>query len=238
MRLSDNQTTAKPASRVLRCFPAPLSPQLLLLIASLAIGSSTLNAEHPAAGAPGFVAMFNGKDLTGWKSTQQVSTWVMGLDQTVAWHPPEDGSHRLDYLMTERSYADFVLDLEFKLEPQGNSGVVMRMPNEKNPPRYGFEIQIRDSLGVPAPGEHDCGGLVHGIGPTKNMCKPPGEWNRYTITVRGRHVELVFNGETVINTNLDEVKLNDRPNAGFIALQGDAKSVAFRRVRIRELKSE
>lgn len=209
-----------------------LLPLLALLLAS-GLQSQDL---HPAADAPGFVPMFNGKDLTGWQTT---GNWVLESDGSIALHPRagETGWKRFDaYIATTRKYGDFILDLEFKFEPTGNSGVFMRVGDLKEPVASGFEVQILDTHGLEKPGHHDCGGIVHGIGPKKNMVKPAGEWNRYTITVQGRSVKVVFNGEEVINTTLDDINMKDRPNEGYISFQDEAKRVAYRNVRIRELK--
>jgi len=77
---------------------------------------------------------------------------------------------------------------------------------------------------------------VKGIGPSKNMVKPAGEWNRYSITVKGRSVKVIFNGEQIIDTSLDDITMKDRPNAGNIAFQDEALPVWYRNVRIKELK--
>ncbi|MCB1207769.1 MAG: DUF1080 domain-containing protein [Verrucomicrobiales bacterium] len=198
----------------------------------------SLQAEdlHPAADAAGFVPMFNGKDLTGWKTT---GNWLVEADGSVALHPREGetGWQRWSaYLATEKKYQDFVLDLEFKFEPTGNSGVFMRIGDLGEPVKTGFEVQILDTYGLEKPGHHDCGGIVRCIGPTKNMVKPAGEWNRYTITVKGRQVKVVFNGEQVIDVNLDDSEMKSRPSEGFIAFQDEAKRVSYRNVRIKELK--
>lgn len=209
----------------------------LTLLATLAL-ALTLQAEdlHPAADAPGFVPLFNGKDLTGWQTT---GNWIVEADGNIALKPREGekGWQRYDaYLSTVKKYGDFVLDLEFKFEPTGNSGVFMRVGDLKDHVKSGFEVQILDTYGLAKPGHHDCGGIVHAMGPTKNMVKPAGEWNRYTITVQGRKVKVVFNGEQVIDMNLDDTVKKDRPNEGHIAFQDEAKLVWYRNVRIRELK--
>jgi hypothetical protein len=209
----------------------------LTLLASLALAFA-LQAEdlHPASDAPGFVPLFNGKDLTGWQTT---GNWVVETDGNVALkpRPGEKGWQRYDaYLSTVKKYGDFVLDLEFKFEPKGNSGVFMRVGDLKDHVKSGFEVQILDTHGLAKPGHHDCGGIVHAMGPSKNMVKPAGEWNRYTITVQGRKVKVVFNGEQVIDMNLDDTVKKDRPNEGHIAFQDEAKLVWYRNVRIRELK--
>lgn len=208
---------------------------LLPLLLCLAL---SLHAEdlHPATDAPGFVPLFNGKDLTGWKTT---GNWLVEPDGSLSLHPREGekGWQRYDaYIATEKLYGDFVLDLEFKINAKGNSGVFMRVGDMKEPVKTGFEVQILDTYGLEKPGHHDCGGIVHGIGPSKNMVKPAGEWNRYTITVKGRSVKVVFNGEEVINTSLDDIKMADRPNVGHIAFQDEALRVWYRNVRIKELK--
>ena len=210
--------------------------KLTLLLASLL--AFTLQAEdlHPAADAAGFVPLFNGKDLAGWKTT---GNWLVEPDGSVSLHPREGekGWQRYDaYIATEKQYADFVLDLEFKINAKGNSGVFMRVGDMKEPVKTGFEVQILDTYGLEKPGHHDCGGIVHGTAPSKNMVKPAGEWNRYTITVKGRSVKVVFNGEQVIDTILEDIKMADRPNTGLIAFQDEALPVWYRNVRIKELK--
>jgi len=193
-------------------------------------------ADHPAADAPDFVPLFNGKDLTGWKTT---GNWLVEADGSISLHPREGekGWQRYDaYLSTEKQYADFTLDLEFKINAKGNSGVFMRVGDLKDHVKSGFEVQILDTYGLEKPGHHDCGGIVKGIGPSKNMVKPAGEWNRYTITVKGRSVKVIFNGEQVIDSSLDDIKMADRPNLGHIAFQDEALRVWYRNVRIKELK--
>jgi len=180
--------------------------------------------------------IFNGKDLTGWKTT---GNWLVEPDGSISLHPREGekGWQRYDaYLSTEKQYADFTLDLEFKINATGNSGVFMRVGDLKDHVKSGFEVQILDTYGLEKPGHHDCGGIVKGIGPSKNMVKPAGEWNRYTITVKGRSVKVVFNGEQVIDTSLDDINFKHLANAGHIAFQDEALRVWYRNVRIKELK--
>jgi len=210
----------------------------LVFLFSLIIVALSVHAEdpHPAADATGFAPLFNGKDLTGWKTT---GNWLVEEDGSLSLHPREGekGWQRYDaYIATEKLYGDFVLDLEFKINAKGNSGVFMRVDDMVEPVKTGFEVQILDTYGLENPGHHDCGGIVKGIAPSKNMVKPAGEWNRYTITVQGRSVKVVFNGEQVIDTTLEDMKMADRPNAGRIAFQDEALRVWYRNVRIKELK--
>jgi len=195
--------------------------------------SSTDDTDNDQAG---FTPMFNGQDLTGWKTT---GNWIVEDDGVVALHPRpgEHGWTRYDdYLTTARKYKNFILDLEFKFEKAGNSGVFLRVRDPKDQVKTGFEVQILDTHGKPEPvGEHDCGGVIHTAAPSKNMVKPAGQWNRYIITCDGPRLKVVFNGEQVIDLELDKTDLKDRPPEGYIGFQDEGKPVWYRNVRIKEL---
>lgn len=184
----------------------------------------------------GFKPMFNGKDLTGWKTT---GNWLVesGGIITLRPRPGETGWKRYDaYLTTERKYRDFVLDLEFKFEKGGNSGVFLRVRDPKSQVDTGFEIQILDTYGKEKITAHDCGGVIGTAIPTKNMVKPAGQWNRYTITCIGSHLTVVFNGEKIVDLDLSKSELKDRPLEGYIGFQDEAQRIWYRNVRIKELK--
>ncbi|MDP6442892.1 MAG: DUF1080 domain-containing protein [Pirellulaceae bacterium] len=186
--------------------------------------------------ASGFTEMFNGKDLTGWTTT---GNWVVEKDNTITLkpRPGESGWQRYkDYLTTNRKYGDFVLDLEFKFDAKGNSGVFMRVGDLKNHVTSGFEVQILDTYGKQKFGAHDCGGVIGTSGPSKMMVKPAGQWNRYTITLKGDHLQVVLNGERIQDFDLSQTKLKDRPAQGYISFQDEAKRIWYRNVRIKELK--
>ncbi len=192
----------------------------------------------------GFVSLFNRKDLTGWQTT---GNWVVeeGVDITLKPRPGESGWTRYkDYLTTSRTYRDFVLDLEFKFNAKGNSGVFLRVGDLKDHVNSGMEVQILDTHGKENVGHHDCGGLIKTQGPSKNMVKPAGEWNRYTITLKGNQLTVVLNGQTVIkNAQLPGVpekgKLGLQHHGGKNAKTGELSAasslIQFRNVSIKEL---
>lgn len=186
----------------------------------------------------GFVPLFNGKDLSGWKTT---GNWVVEEDGTVTLvpRPGETGWQRFDaYIMSEKRYKDFVIDIEFKILAEGNSGVFFRVDDPLVPVDTGIEVQILDTHGLENPGHHDCGGVIRTAGPTKNMAKPAGEWNRYVITCKGNHLTVVLNGEQIIDIQLDEGAMKDRPLEGHIGFQDEAKRVWYRNGKIKELDAE
>ena len=208
------------------------------VVLAVAACGATGNAVAAAGDDGGFTPMFNGKDLTGWQTT---GNWVVEKDGTVTLkpRPGEKGWQRYDaYLTTQRTYRDFVLDLEFKFGPGGNSGVFLRVADPKNQVKTGFEVQILDTHGKKKITAHDCGGVIGTAAPSKNMVKPAGEWNRYTITCKGSNLKVVLNGEQIIDLDLSKSGLKDRPPAGHIGFQDEAKRIWYRNVRIKELADE
>lgn len=201
-----------------------------------ALAACTFLVLPTHADEEGFVPLFNRKDLTGWQTT---GNWVMeeGVDVTLKPRKGESGWTRYnDYLTTARTYRDFVLDLEFKFEAKGNSGVFLRVGDLKDHVNSGMEVQILDTHGKENVGHHDCGGLIKTQGPSKNMVKPAGEWNRYTITMKGNQLTVVLNGEQILDLDLSQSAMKDRPAEGYISFQDEGKPIWYRNVRIKELK--
>ena len=91
-----------------------------LTLVSLIVGNLSLQADD-------WVTLYNGKDLTGWKTTGNWFTEPGGV-LAIKPRPGETGWKRYDaYLWAEKQYGDFVLDLEYKIPPKGNSGVFVRV---------------------------------------------------------------------------------------------------------------
>ncbi len=179
--------------------------------------------------------MFNGKDLSGWQTT---GNWVVEPDGVIALkpRPGEHGWKRFaSYLTTARKYRNFTIDLEFKFNAAGNSGVFMRVGDLKDHVSSGMEVQILDTHGKQDVGHHDCGGVIRTVGPSKNMVKPAGEWNHYTITIKDQQLTVVLNGERIVDVDLSQSAMKDRPAEGYISFQDEGKPVWYRNVRIREL---
>jgi len=213
-----------------------MKPTMIILKRALLTLTTCAALTAPAfANEDGFVPMFNSRDITGWKTT---GNWVVeeGSDVTLKPRKGESGWKRYnDYIATERQYGDFILDLEFKFEKAGNSGVFLRVGDLKDHVNSGMEVQILDTHGKEKVGHHDCGGVIKTRAPSKNMVKPAGEWNRYTITMKGYHLTVILNGEQIIDLDLSTSAMKDRPAKGHITLQDEGKPIWYRNVRIKEL---
>ena len=185
-----------------------------------------------------FQSLFNGKNLDGWNTK---GNWLVEGDGSLMIRPREGetGWQRYDaYLWSDRKYKDFILDLEYAYPPDGNSGVFFRVGDTADPVKQGIEVQILDTFGVEdAMGAHDHGGVISTVGPTKNMSLPPYQWNHMVIQCVGSHLQVELNGEKIIDTQLDESPVKDRPLEGYIGLQdhGQPNNLRFRNIRIQEL---
>lgn len=214
---------------------------------TLAASSALSAAVTPP---PGFTALFNGKDLSGWYgwgTKDPASLRAMSPDeqhrykvQSVAGGLPgkESNEHinahwRVDndevvndgkglYLTTAKDYGDFELWIEYKALPDGDSGIYLRgIP----------QVQIWDSTKGDPRGlgqDKGSGGLWNnskgspGKDPSKNMDKPLGEWNSFKITMIGERVTVIFNGEKVVdNAVLENFFANQK--SGYVAYAKNAK---------------
>lgn len=104
-------------------------------------------------------------------------------------------------LWTEEEYEDFILDLEFRVEPGANSGIFFRTKDKENV-LSALEVQIHDSTDGSKHGE---GGAIYDlISPSTDASKPAGEWQHYTITANENKIYVVLNGTQIIDMDINE----------------------------------
>jgi hypothetical protein len=185
-----------------------------------------------------FQSLFNGQNLEGWTTK---GNWLVQGDAELSIIPRlgETGWQRYDaYLWSNRKYKDFLLDLEYAYPPDGNSGVFFRVADRTDPVQQGIEVQILDTFGQDeALTAHDHGGVISAVGPSANMSRAPHQWNRMVIQCVGSELTVELNGRQIVETQLDQGPLKDRPSEGYIGLQdhGQPNNLRFRNVRIQEL---
>ncbi|GEM68716.1 large multifunctional protein- glycosyl hydrolase [Sphingobacterium mizutaii NBRC 14946 = DSM 11724] len=176
---------------------------------------------EPTWGKP--VELFNGKDLTGWKPSNDKNKWVV-KDGILT---NEDAGANL---ITEKSFEDFKLNLEFKYPEGSNSGVYLRG-------RY--EVQIEDSPKDRHPGNLYFGAIYGFLTPNAMVTNGPNEWNNMEITLVGRLVTVAINGKTVIDKQeipgITGGALDSKEGEpGPLYIQGDHGPIEFRKITITE----
>jgi hypothetical protein len=137
---------------------------------------------EPKWGKP--ASLFNGKDLSGWRPSDPnaTATWKVENGTLVSpGHGPE--------LITDAKFENFKLHVEFNCAPKSNSGIYLRG-------RY--EVQIEDDP-VPEGPTMRTGGVYGFLAPLPEQPRRPGEWQTYDITLVGRVVTVVQNGQTIID---------------------------------------
>ena len=127
-----------------------------------------------------------------------------------AWHYDAEGllTPLLDEpIWSKAEYENYVLDLEYKMQEGGNSGVFIYISHLSEFPKYKIEVQLLDDYCAKHQGEepYQYSGSLYGRAAARVInSKPVGEWNRMTIYCRGKNVHVVLNGIVVVDANLDD----------------------------------
>ena len=160
----------------------------VILVALLLVGMQTVHAQKKEK-------LFNGKDLTGW-TVYGTEKWYVEKGVLVSESGPDKG---YGYLGTTAQYDDFEVDLEFKQEANGNSGVFIRSTVDGTKVS-GWQVEV-------APPGNDTGGIYESYGrgwlikpdPEKDKALKFGEWNKMKIVVKGDRVTSYVNGVEMVN---------------------------------------
>jgi hypothetical protein len=142
------------------------------------------------------------------------------------------------YLWSKQEYKDFEIEFDYKVEKGGNSGFYFNVGDKNDPVKKGIEVQIYDSASQPDSkplNDHDSGGIIPGVPPTKRVAKPAGEWNTMHVTVQGGKVVVKLNGTTINELKLDHPKIKDRPDHGFIGFQDHGLPLSLRNIKLKTL---
>lgn len=193
----------------------------------------------------GFSPLFNGKDLTGWVDVGTGAGKWKADNGLLVVEEAEGG-----WLRTEKEYKNFILQLDYKLPPGGNSGVFLHAPAEGNPAFAGLEIQILDHFheSYQKPGHEikpaQYTGSVYDVVAAKDQkaIKPAGEWNKYRIRLKDNKIRVTLNGKLLVDADLSQFpdKLKDHPGLtrekGYIGLQSHGSRAEFRNITIKEIE--
>lgn len=203
--------------------------------------------------ANSYVSLFDGKTLAGWRGYQHKPTPAWEAQDGVLHCKGSTGnSDGHADLVTIDSFQNFELSLDWKIAPQGNSGI-MYLVQETAPAAYetGPEYQLIDDVNFPQKLEDwqkTGANYAMNAAPTAKP-KPVGEWNNTRIIVHNGHVEHWLNGAKIVAYQLGseawnkakaEGKWKDTPGygvhrSGHIALQDHGSEAWFKDIKIRRL---
>ena len=214
------------------------------------LGSSAQLAAGPNP-PEGFAALFDGKSMDGWFTVPEGMQKPWKVDAKGA---TLGRSYRGGYIWTDKTYGDFILQLDYKISKLCNSGVFFRT-DPGNPVQGGFEIQILDSKAMdllgPGREKHANGALYDAVAPSSDPSKPVGKWNKMRIRAKGDSVRIWVNGTLVVEADLAKwttagmnpdgsknkfkTALSKLPKTGHIGLQDHGHNIWFRNIFLKEL---
>ena len=173
--------------------------------------------------------LFNGKDLTGWKS-QGGNGWF--VKKAVLTGKASQGKEP-GWLMSEQEFTNYELELEYKLSSGSNSGIFPRaFPTGNISGKDFVEVQLLDDQSpefASLPGSNRTGGIFGKVAPNPTPVVPADQWHRVRLKLQEQTMELSINDVVVIKQ-----PITDLPAAGHIGLQLYPSQVEFRNIRVRE----
>ena len=218
----------------------------LPIIAALLVSCATTQEQLEVAQT---LDLFNGRSLSGWKATsakpdvRMEDVWSVRDGMIVCKGEP------LGFIESDREFTNFRLVVEWRWAPgqqPGNSGVFLRVNGDRKPLPRCIECQLKSGdagavygfRGMSIDGDKarlvkknvpDLGGDFLGVKKMFPNENPPGQWNRYDITLDGGKLTVKVNGLLV-----NEVQNCDLP-PGPIGLQSEGGEIHFRKVRLTPL---
>ena len=203
--------------------------------------------------------LFDGESFDGWHTYLQdtISSQWQIEDGVMFYKPDPDKNQGMNNLVTDKTYKNFELSLEWKISVDGNSGVFFGVLEDEKyvvPYMTAPEVQIRDYTNIPDfTDKQQMSGAIFGIvGIEKDVANKAGEWNHFLIRIDHENNEgsvtlnkvevarFPVNGEgwksLVENSKFKDWKGFGITQKGHIGLQDHAYGVWFRSIKIRELK--
>jgi hypothetical protein len=188
----------------------------------------------------GWVDLFNGKDLTGWKQLNGEAKYEV-VDGVIVGTTVVNTPN--SFICTEKNYSDFIFEVDLLVEPNMNSGIQFRSeskPDYNNGRVHGYQCEVDPSDRAWSGGIYDEArrGWLYTLelNPEAKSALKMGEWNRYRIECIGSSIKTWLNGVACSHV------IDDMTPTGFIALQvhgiGSAKEkegqqIKWKNVRIK-----
>jgi hypothetical protein len=174
----------------------------------------------PASARTAFESLFDGTSLAGWTTAGEPAWSVAGGTVSADTGPAT-------FLVSNGSYRDFELRVEFWVSDDANSGVFIRCASRTEISATAcYEVNIYDTRPDPTYGT----GAIVDVAPVSPMPRAGGRWNTMVITARGDMFSVTLNGRKTVEAARDAAH-----REGPFALQRAAGTVMFRKVEMRPL---
>lgn len=197
-------------------------PFVILLTAALAACYAQTSTDMPSHS--NWLKLFNGHSLAGW-TPEQGAKWhvengaIIGDAGTDGW------------LRSSRQFSNFLLKIDYRNAPKGNSGIFLRATKQSNMsdpsnPEGSYELQINNE------DEKWPTGSIENFIPRLVAVNPaPNQWHSYEVEVNGDHITAKLDGTKVLDGR------DSKFTSGFIGLQHHKDNkIEFRNINIKELK--
>lgn len=231
----------------------------VVCLVQIGVNAAPLNTLSADERKGGWRLLFDGKTLNGWRNyheKQPGTEWKVSDGAIVLNRHSEPGeSGELgEGLMTEEEFGDFDLQIEWRVAPGANSGILYRVSESADQAhKTGIEYQVLDNKAHPDAKRavNRQAGACYGLyAPVRDVTRPVGEWNTARIVVHNNHVEHWMNGTKLLSFELgsadwqkriDKSKFKEFPDfgkaaKGHILLQDHQHHVEFRNIKIHVLK--
>lgn len=228
-----------------------MNSHLKLAVAFLCLALCGVGCSTTSSTKSNWIVLFDGNSTEAWRGFKRESfpakSWTVenGTLKTIP------GGEVVD-IITKEKFENFELQLEWRISPGGNSGIMYHVTEEFNTPwQTGPEMQVLDDA------KHNdgknpktsAGALYALIAPQNKVLKPVGDWNQARLVVNHNHVEHWLNGVKVVEYVLNSPELDAliagskfksfpkfaKEPSGHICLQNHHDEVWYRNVKVRKL---
>jgi len=200
---------------------APLVVVAFLVVLPLLCPALARAEEKAAKETDGWISIFDGKTLKGWKASEEPDNWKV-----------EDGAivgrgKRSHLFYVEKEFGDLEFKAEVKINKGGNSGMYFRAEFGTGWPK-GYEAQVNSSHTDPK----RSGSLYNFVSITDKLTEDD-EWFTQHITAKGNHITIRLNDKVVV----DYVDKKETHKKGYVALQQhhDGSVVRYRKLMVKPL---